>query len=178
MSRPLPPKPAKLIIGMFTADRPLVAEAAGRLIERLGEIDMVSPWFDFNYTAYYEKEMGRPLMRRLLVFKRLIDQQDLADIKWLCLKLEDTFSAQGNRRINIDPGYLLAERFVLASGKNFTHRVYIGRRIYADLTLTFTRNDFHCLPWTYPDYASRGMRDYLLQVRDKYLFDLKNNGSK
>ncbi|MCK7503940.1 MAG: DUF4416 family protein [Desulfobacterales bacterium] len=28
--------------------------------------------------------------------------------------------------VNIDPGYLLLERFVLATGKNYSHRIYIG----------------------------------------------------
>jgi hypothetical protein len=75
--------------------------------------------------------------------------------------------------VNIDPGYLLLERFVLATGKNYAHRIYIGQNIYADLTLTYAKGGFQTLPWTYPDYASPEIRDFLLQVRYKYSMDLK-----
>ena len=75
--------------------------------------------------------------------------------------------------VNLDPGYMLLERFVLASGKNFSHRIYIGRRIYADLTLIYTKGRFQTLPWTYPDYAEQNMLTYLEQVRKKYVADLK-----
>ena len=78
------------------------------------------------------------------------------------------------RLVNIDPGYMLAERFVLATGKNFAHRIYIGRRIYADLTLIYTRGGFKKLPWTYPDYYDRNILSFLIQVRKKYVADLKN----
>ena len=47
-----------------------------------GTIDMVSPWFSFDYTDYYAAEMGGPLYRRMLVFEELIPQDALARIKW------------------------------------------------------------------------------------------------
>ena len=75
--------------------------------------------------------------------------------------------------VNLDPGYMLHERFVLASGKNFSHRIYVGRRIYADLTLIYTKGRFQTLPWTYPDYTEQNMLTYLEQVRKKYVADLK-----
>ena len=87
--------------------------------------------------------------------------------------LESKYSRDDRRRVNLDPGYLLRERFVLATGKNFSHRIYIGRRIYADLTLIFTKGVFQTLPWTYPDYADKKMLGYLEQVRSKYVSDLK-----
>ena len=37
---------------------------------------------------------------------------------------------------------MLLERFVLATGKNFAHRIYIGKEIYADLTLIFRKGRF------------------------------------
>ena len=39
-------------------------------------------------------------------------------------------------------------RLVLATGKNFTHRVYLSRGIWADLTLIFQKGDWLDLPWT------------------------------
>jgi hypothetical protein len=91
-------------------------------------------------------------------------------------RLETRYASSDRRRINIDPGYLLHERFVLASGKNFSHRIYIGHRIYADLTLIYQRGAFEKLPWTYPDYADRPILSFLEQVRNKYSIDLIRGG--
>jgi len=84
-----------------------------------------------------------------------------------------SYSLNQGRRANIDPGYLLYERFVLASGKNFAHRIYIGHCIYADLTLIYRKGAFETLPWTYPDYADQPILSFLERVRKKYAVDIK-----
>jgi hypothetical protein len=173
MSQPQPPHLAKLVVGLFMRQRELITPVAGDLTASFGAIDMVSPWFDFTYTRYYAPEMGTPLFRRVLVFKELIRQRDLADIKQQTNDIEHRYGCDDRRGVNIDPGYLLRERFVLATGKNFAHRIYIGKGIYADLTLIYRKGAFEPLAWTYPDYADRPMRDYLEQVRRKYVEDLK-----
>jgi hypothetical protein len=174
MSTPTPPQPAKLVIGLFTKAKARADDVCSRLQERYGPIDLASRWFDFSYTDYYCAEMGVPLFRRVFSFERLIAQERLAEIKCHTNTIETVFSRQGRRRVNIDPGYLLYERFVLATGKNYTHRIYIGREIYADLTLIYQKGAYQPLPWTYPDYASPQMVDFLLQVRRKYGADLKS----
>jgi hypothetical protein len=173
MSLPQPPTPAKLIVGFFVQDKALAAGIAQELQARLGPIDMISAWLNFDFTTYYEKEMGAPLSRRLVVFKKLVEQTELAVIKRMTNALEHTYQVQGQRRVNIDPGYLLPERFVLATGKNFTHRIYIGQGIYADLTLIYQKGAFRTLPWTYPDYADKQLIDFLTLVRKKYMLELK-----
>jgi hypothetical protein len=173
MSLPQSPTPAKLIAGFFVKDRILAAEITRDLEERLGPVDMVSAWLNFDFTTYYDREMGAPLSRRLVVFKPLVEQTQLAAIKGITNRLEHQYQDQGRRRVNIDPGYLLPERFVLATGKNFTHRIYLGQGIYADLTLIYQKGAFRTLPWTYPDYADGRMIDFLTLVRHKYMFDLK-----
>ena len=97
--------------------------------------------------------MGSPLFRRLFGFKQLIQQHDLGQIKLTTNSIEHQYSSGNKRLVNIDPGYLLHERFVLATGKNYSHRIYIGKGIYADLTLIYCHGRFESLPWTYPDYA-------------------------
>lgn len=176
MSIPQKPKPAKLIVGFFLNERSLAVEIARDLQSRLGPVEMLSPWLNFDFTSYYEKEMGAPLSRRLLVFKPLVDQTRLAAIKRMTNDLEAAYQRQDRRRVNIDPGYLLPERFVLATGKNFTHRIYIGDGIYADLTLLYQKGRFRTLPWTYPDYADGRMIDFLTLVRNKYMVELKKLG--
>jgi len=173
MSRPTPPSPAKLVIGLFMKDQALLPPVSETLSGVFGPVDLVSPWLPFDYTNYYEPEMGAPLFRRILAFKSLIAQEDLPAIKQRTNRLEHDHADGDRRRINIDPGYLLLEKFVLATGKNFSHRIYIGQGIYADLTLTFSKGSFQTLPWTYPDYASTEIRQFLLHVRHKYSMDLK-----
>jgi len=152
-----------------------LGETVSEVQQRFGRIDMISPWMTFDFTNYYTKEMCRPLIRRLLSFRGLIEQRTLADIKLATNLLEDKFSVAGQRRVNIDPGYLLYERFVLATGKNFAHRIYIGSGIYADLTLIFQKGGYQSLPWTYPDYRHARMITFLMQVREKYGADLQSH---
>jgi hypothetical protein len=173
MSTPQPAQPAKLIIGIFLREKGLFPEVAGRMEDCFGLLDVVSAWMPFDYTPYYREEMGAPLFRRMTAFKRLIAQERLPDIKLATNGLEAQYSANGRRQVNIDPGYVLRERVVLATGKNFSHRIYLRDGIYADLTLVYRQGDFRRLPWTYPDYADRTLRRFLCSVRDRYAFELR-----
>ena len=173
MSHPRAPRPAKLVVSVLVADKALLPEVNRQLTSDFGEVELQSEWMDFGFTDYYFPEMGSPLFRRMLVFRTLIEQQDLSRIKQTTNSVERAFSRNGRRQVNIDPGYLLLERFVLATGKNFSHRIYIGNNIYADLTLMFQKGDFQTLPWTYPDYAAEQMQAFLMQVRKIYAMQLK-----
>lgn len=172
------PKPAKLVIGIFTRETEIIEDLVPEFVSRFGRIDLVSPWMEFTYTRYYEPEMGSALRRRVFAFVPLIAQQDLAGVKIATHQIEQSYSRAGRRRVNVDPGYMLQERFVLASGKNFSHRICIGPGIYADLTLIYQKGNFQPLAWTYPDYAAGGMLKFLKQVRDKYIWDFKQLSQK
>lgn len=173
MSSPQKPKPAKLVIGIFTKDKALAEPISRNLIDHFGPVDILSAWFPFDYTDYYHREMGSPLFRRVFSFVELIEQPFLAEVKNITNHIERNYLLDESRSVNIDPGYLLLERFVLATGKNYSHRIYIGKGIYADLTLMYTNGRFQELPWTYPDYAAKDMINFLLKVRSKYAQDLK-----
>lgn len=131
-----------------------------------GAVDIISRWFPFDYTDYYTEEMGSPLYRRMIAFQGFIDQGQLAEIKQTTQTIEANFQSGEKRTVNIDCGYLLRERFVLATGKNFAHRIYIGKSVYADLTLLFSGGGYQPLPWTYPDYLAADMQEFLLRVRN------------
>ncbi|MCU0614599.1 MAG: DUF4416 family protein [Desulfobacterales bacterium] len=175
MSVPREPKKAKLVVGFFMKDKKLLKPFAEKLYHALGPVDMVSPWIPFDFTSYYEMEMGAPLFRRILTFEKLIPQDQLVQIKLYTNELEMQYLEDGKRCINADPGILSHERFVLATGKNFTHRIYLKNGIFADLTLIFTQGRFQELPWTYPDYKDKNILSFLEKVRSKYLIDLKRN---
>lgn len=168
MSQPSPPQKAGLIVSVLLHEKAMFPMVSDALAQEFGEVDISSPWFDFDYTDYYAAEMGTPLYRRMLAFKQLIEQASLPEIKCRTNELEIQHAVEGRRRFNLDPGYLLLERFVLATGKNFTHRIYIGENIYADLTLIYQKGAFQVLPWTYPDYASKEMHDFLIAARQSY----------
>ncbi|MGD9331613.1 MAG: DUF4416 family protein [Desulfobacterales bacterium] len=172
MSDPAPPRPAKLLVGFFLGQQTLAGAVMEGLESHFGPLDLVSPWLPFDYTDYYAREMGTPLYRRIVAFKRLVDQAQLPDIKHLTNAMEADHAANDCRAVNIDPGYLLLERLVLATGKNFSHRIYLRRGIYADLTLVYRKGRFESLPWTYPDYADARLQAFLHQVRKKYALDL------
>ncbi len=165
--------PAKLVVGVFLKRRALLEPVAEALTVRFGALDLVGPWFNFDFTCYYRAEFGEPLYRRMLAFRDPVDQGGLAAVKEATNAIEVRFAQGGLRRVNIDPGYLVRERFVLASGKNFTHRIYLDSGIYADLTLVYRKGDFQPLPWTYPDYTRPEMLAFLHRVRRKYIADLR-----
>ena len=158
-------------------DKELDEPVVEGLIKQFGAVDVVSSWLSFDYTEYYRPEMGAPLFRRMFSFKELIDQCALADIKTATNSIEKQYCTGNKRRVNIDPGYMLPSRFILATGKDYAHRIYIGKNIYADLTLIYTKGKFTKLPWTYPDYAADNMLSYLIMVRKKYMSDYKNKFS-
>jgi len=173
MSTPKAPAPAKLVMSVFMKEKTVLESVFPRLEAVGGPVDMISPWLDFDFTDYYYREMGEPLFRRLIAFKPLMEQDALASIKLDTNRIEADCLDRDNRTINIDPGYLLSSRFILATGKEYSHRIYIGRKIYADLTLMYTKKGFKTLEWTYPDYASDAVLKFLTQVRQKYLADIR-----
>ena len=95
------------------------------------------------------------------------------EIKRTTNKIENGYLQDGKRQVNIDPGYISLERLVLATGKNYTHRIYLSKGIFADLTLIFHKGSFSPLQWTYEDYASPEIIAFFNDVRDRYKGQLR-----
>jgi len=74
----------------------------------------------------------------------------------------------GKRRINIDPGFLSLGKLILATTKDQCHRVYLGRGIFAEVTLFYKRKTFNPWPWTYLDYKSQEYIDIFNSIRAIY----------
>ena len=173
MSKLKKPKPAKLVMSIIFKEKEILNAVTRELSSIFGQIDFASEILPFNFTDYYCKEMGKPLKRQFISFLKLISPETLPEIKHETNKVELKYSKDEKRQANIDPGYITAERLVLATGKNFTHRIYLRDGVYADLTLIYQNKDFRPLSWTYPDYASPGIREIFKQIREKYLSQLK-----
>jgi hypothetical protein len=117
--------------------------------------------------------MGWPLYRRFISFQRLIGPDQLPPVKRKTNQVEQGYLQDGKRRANIDPGYVSAERLVLATGKNYVHRIYLSEGIYGDLTLVYKKGSFHPLHWTYPDYAAEETIGMFNHVRNTYMNQLR-----
>ncbi len=165
-------------IGSFTPEKVVIPvlisrpELRGRLLDRLrselGEEDLLSRMMSFEHTHYYDAEMGVPIRRFFVAFRRLVDPQRLAGLKRWTNGLEGELAAGGGRKVNLDPGLLSLSRFVLASTKDGSHRIPLSGGIYAEVTLVFQRGEFRPLPWTYPDYRSEPYRELLKEIRELY----------
>ena len=167
------PSRVKLITGFIFTSQHVLQQAVERMQVRLGPVDVYSEIFPFTHTDYYGREMGEGLGRVFVAFVRLIRPEQLPEVKILTNGLEAYLSpqieGQKRRRINIDPGYIEASKLVLASTKNFSHRIYLGRGIYAEVTLQYRHNRFEPFPWTYPDYQTAQAISFLQRARQVYM---------
>jgi hypothetical protein len=159
------PSPARLLFSVMYREERDFERSLRRITERMGAVGAVSDPFPFDRTDYYEREMGSPLFRRFLLSVDAVSRDELAAAKLAAEAIEREFSVHGRRTVNIDPGLLAEENLVLATGKNYSHRVYLRDGVFADLTLVFEKGEYRALPWTYPDYASTEIRSFLTGLR-------------
>jgi len=61
---------------------------------------------------------------------------------------------------------------VLASVKGLAHRVYIGRDIYAEATMSFRNGQWIKRDYTFPDFASGVYDAFLCKARERHLLML------
>jgi len=168
--------PVKLFVGVLVSDRKLLPPIEARLTEAYGPVDHRSPAVPFDFTDYYEADMGDTIDRMFLSFERLIEADQLPEIKRQTNQLEQEIAALlpiVKRPANLDPGYIEHAKVILASTKNFYHRIYLGGGIFGEVTMHFKNNTYHFFPWTYPDYQSRDYQEFFLRIRQIYRSQLR-----
>ena len=164
--------PVKLICAVTVAE-PLLWDSLRKELETLFfTMDVIGEWYAFTHTRYYEPEMGEPLKKRLVAFRRLIPAETLPDIKLATNQIENRFRVGGKRRVNLDPGYIAPAKLVLATTKDYDHRVYLGRGIFGDLHLRYRQKHCQPLEWTYPDYRETFVLEFFEKVRLLYMEQL------
>lgn len=167
------PVPVKLIIGMLAKNNTLFISAKNLLLKEFGHIDYESQILAFNYTNYYTKEMGQSLQRQFISFKKFISPEKLAKIKLTTNSLEKKLSIKKGttayRQVNIDPGYISDSKLILATTKDYFHRIYLNNGIYAEVTLFWKKGAFQPFEWTYPDYRIKEYMDILNYMRNSYM---------
>jgi hypothetical protein len=168
----LPPD-VKLFCGLLFADETAASEAGSRLVDAFGPVDYASPVLPFDYTHYYERELGEPVRRQFLAFERLVGRERLADIKIETNRIERDLSRREGericRRVNLDPGYVSDAHLCLATTKGSAHRIYLGNGIYGDIELHFRRRSIDVMPWTYPDYRTEAYHAVFKEIRAIYV---------
>ncbi len=170
------PRKVNLISSVIFREEDAFKKARDFLEDKFGGIDYISPLLPFNFTDYYNEEMGSPLFRYILSFSNLFDPEGIYKVKLITNSFERETSRDGKRIVNIDPGYVSLNQLVLFTTKNYAHRIYLGEGIYADLTLIYRKGTFHPLPWTYPDYGSEEYIKMFNKIRSMYKEKLRYDG--
>ena len=165
MGTPGKPDPVKLLISIMYDERFDAALVLEKLRTRFGDTEYAYGPVAFIWTDYYAPEMGGNLKKRYVCYAKLIERTDLPDIKLWTNALEQESAADGKRKINIDPGYVARDKLVLATTKDFFHRLYLGKGIYGEVTLHFRQGSFRHFSWTYPDYKEEDLRQFLIKAR-------------
>jgi hypothetical protein len=171
------PVPVKLFIGVLTSNRDSLPEAEERLAALFGAVDSRSELFPFDFTHYYDQTMGTPIYRSFISFVELVDPSALAGIKIQTNEMEAAFAGKYSgvqRPINLDPGYIEQSKIVLASTKNFYHRILISQGIYAEVTLHFEKGEWRSFPWTFPDFKADRYHSFFMSLRELYRDQLAN----
>ena len=167
----------KMIVGVIYHDLDIYNKAIEMLTERFGPIDRESARFSFShkFSTYYDDELGGEGERVILSFKELVDASGQAEIKKYTNEIEALFSVDGKRRINLDPGFINHGRVMLATTKSTGFRIPLADGIYTELTLFYARGGWHKFPWTYRDYQSEDVQEFLTKVRHDYLLERRKS---
>ncbi len=173
MGQPAKPDPVKLFISALSSSAEALEEAKGRLVAKLGSVDVESAVLPWERGDYYAEEMGPSLLRRLWAFEKLIDPAELAATKLGTNALEAAVAKARRgkgveRPVNLDPGYIHLARVVLASTKDYTYRVLLRDGIYAEILLTWKAGGFAPNRWAGPEWAERPVIDFFDEARKRY----------
>ena len=158
---------AKLFAGVLSGSAELLPEVRLALERLFGPVDFESATMPFDSTDYYESRMGKNLKRKFYSFEQLVEQDSLAEAKLAANALEKQFTGKlpVERPVNIDPGLVLPSKLVLASCKDFSHRIYLGGGVYGEITLQYSNGAWRTLPWTFPDYRKGEYHEFFEILR-------------
>lgn len=160
-----------LFVGILSREPELFDRCETALSDAFGPVALRSERMSWDFTDYYRDEMGNGLLRMFLFFSRLIDPGDIAPIKVRTNRIEVETAQRPpsvfRRRINLDPGYLTEAKVVLATTKDYAHRVYVGKGIYAEVELQYDKKmGFLPVAHSYPDFRAASCRDLFGRARE------------
>lgn len=170
MGVPKPPDPVLLILAVFSRYEGAISWARERIIEEWGPIALESAAFPFSHTDYYTPSMGPDLRKVFFAPADLIDPGRLPAIKLQTNSWETEFAEMKRfpeaRPVNIDPGYLTLGKLVLASTKDFAHRIYLGLGMFGEVTLFYRHHRWEHHEWTFADYRQSAYHEFFSRCRE------------
>jgi hypothetical protein len=172
VAEPAIPQKAKLFIGILSGEEQLLYKAVERFEKKFGSIDMRTMPILFSHTEYY-RSMGPVLYKTFVSFEKLIRREDIVNIKLWTNRMEKSLSGKGERRINLDPGYLTLSNVYLASCKEYFHRSYLSKGIYLENEYKYIDRRYRAWEWTYPDYLKKEYLEFFHNVRSIYYLQLR-----
>ena len=171
------PQPVKLIVGILAANHQCLHASIDMLSTKFGRIDLSSDEWPFTKTTYYNEQIGPRILRKFVTIEKLIEPGKLAKIKLQTNKFEQklakSLALPVPRPVNLDPGIIEPSKLVLASSKNFSHRIYIGKKMYAEVTLIYDKRKWRHFEYTFPDYQQQFYQDFFSKVRERLVEQLK-----
>ncbi len=176
------PLPVELVAGLIVNPAEGFEKALSTLEAAWGTVDMHSPVWPFDFTDYYRDEMGEGLLRQFVAFEKLRPLEGLHQVKVESIEMEARLGADSSagvaRPVNIDPGYICHGKLVLFSTKDFSHRIWVGGGIFAEVTLEWHSGGFVPLAHTFPDYRTEKYRAFFDEARSRYVRKLHTRRSK
>lgn len=164
------------VLGMMHPEDRSYTSILDSLASRFGSILHSGEPYEFDHTDYYADEMGESLVRHWQVFADLVPLAEIVERKRTTMRLEEQLGLGGlgegidpDRWLNLDPGYVTGAKFVLASRKNHSHRIYLRQGVFAELTLRYQNGEWTTLPWTFPDLQNPEQHPWLDRARSHWL---------
>ena len=168
MGRATEPERVMLFAGVIGRPDEIPNGEAG-LVKLFGPLAGKSTTWEFSHTDYYRDEFGAGLKRMFVTFQGMISPQERIEAKIATNRLENKLAKRGKRRVNLDPGYLHSSKVVLATTKDYSHRLYLGKGIFGEVTLRYSKGEYRSLAHTYPDYRGKAYREFFGAQRRRYL---------
>jgi len=173
MARPYNVEPVKLFVAVLYAREDALRTAYGLMESAWGGMDFIGADHPFNLTDYYEPEMGKNLLRRLISFRELFPPERLGEAKHIANDIEDKSAGENGRLVNLDVGYMDLNKVVLASFKGAGQKIYLGGGVWADMTARYRGGRYQPFEWTFPDFRDGRYDTELKTIREIYRAELR-----
>lgn len=157
----------KPIVGILTSRVDELKNVLDALSKNFGSADVIGKWKMFSHTNYYADEMGENLQRCFVSFENLVHPAEAVCFKPLASVVEDSYRCNGNRTVNIDAGYIDANKVVLVTGKGGGHKIALAKGIWADLLLWYNKG-WVAQPWAFPDFRDGSHFDTFQKMRRRF----------
>jgi hypothetical protein len=158
-------EPVCLFVGCLFAAEDRHDEAVTMLAKDFGPPEVNSPHLLWDRSDYYRSELGPCIFRSFLFFGRVVDSSALAEVKLKTARVEAELAREHKRTVNLDPGYISLAKVVLASRKNYSHRINLGQGVFAETELIYCRGEYHPMPYTYGDYREPAVLKIFAEAR-------------